>query len=172
MAQMTSERHGLIIEPVRIDELLVEILQDRVTLDPNDHIILDFSMLTDRPDSLLIQGNQNLLKAAISNILDNSCKFSMNKKVIVKLVPLNNVIKLAIKDQGIGIPENELANIMEPFFRASNARSFKGIGVGLSLSQKIIKLHGGTMKITSELMKGTEVNILFPNNDQHVYTSQ
>ncbi|MBR9998220.1 MAG: HAMP domain-containing protein [Cyclobacteriaceae bacterium] len=172
MAQMTSERQGLIIEPVRIDELLIEILQDRVSLDPYDNIILDFSKLTYRPDSLLIQGNQNLLKAAISNIFDNACKFSMNKKVSVKLVPLNNVIKLAIKDQGIGIPENELANITEPFFRASNARSFTGIGVGLALSQKIIKLHGGTMKITSELMKGTEVIISFPNTDQHVYSSQ
>jgi len=71
-------------------------------------------------------------------------------------------VLLFIKDQGIGIPENELAFIYDPFFRASNTRLFEGYGIGLPLARNIIKLHNGTLLVTSKAGNGTSVQINFP----------
>jgi signal transduction histidine kinase len=73
----------------------------------------------------------------------------------------NGYILLTISDKGIGIPENELNNLFQPFFRATNAFSYKGSGIGLSLADKIIKLHGGNIVFSTTTGKGTKVEIRF-----------
>ncbi len=111
--------------------------------------------------SYIINGNNNLLKIAINNLIDNALKFSYGKMVDIKLSIEDNHIILTIKDNGIGIPMNEQNNIFQPFYRASNTRSYKGSGVGLALSDKIIRLHNGSITINSETNEGTEVKVEF-----------
>ena len=63
---------------------------------------------------------------------------------------------------GMGIPEEEIARVYQPFYRASNTREFAGHGIGLSLSMRILRSYGAEITITSEVGKGTTVEIEFP----------
>jgi signal transduction histidine kinase len=74
-------------------------------------------------------------------------------------------ILLTIKDEGVGIPESELKNIYEPFFRASNAREIEGFGFGLPLAYRIIKMHSGEIRVLSQIDKGTLVKIKLSNKN-------
>jgi len=82
---------------------------------------------------------------------------------------LNICIKVI--DKGIGVPESELNNLFQPFFRASNTFHYKGSGVGLSLTEKIIKLHGGSIDFKSIAGKGTTVEVKFSTALNNSFTS-
>ena len=117
-------------------------------------------------NNLTTKANKYLLQIAIQNILDNACKYSNGKEVIITLSKQDDNIIITIKDQGIGIPENEILNIFQSFYRASNSREFKGNGIGLSLSMKIISLYGGKLNIQSILNSFTEVSIYLKNSQK------
>jgi signal transduction histidine kinase len=110
----------------------------------------------------VVEGNKNLLKTALLNLIDNACKFSSNNEVDIDLILEKDSIILQIKDKGIGIAEKELNKILTPFYRGNNAISIKGSGIGLSLSSKIIDLHHWILHINSELNQGTVVTIKIP----------
>jgi len=117
-------------------------------------------------NNLTTRANRYLLQIAIQNIIDNACKYSNGKEVIITLSKQDDNIIITIKDQGIGIPENEIQNIFQSFYRASNSREFKGNGIGLSLSMKIISLYGGKLNIQSILNSFTEVSIYLKNSQK------
>lgn len=117
---------------------------------------------------LIIQGNKSLLSIAFSNVLDNAGKFSGNQKVIIKIETTSKTVQITITDMGMGIPKDELKNIFEPFYRATNVRGVKGFGVGLPLTYRIVKLHSGQLQIDSDVEKGTVVKFSFPNQEQHI----
>jgi signal transduction histidine kinase len=117
--------------------------------------------LTDS-DNLLVSGDEPLIKAALSNIADNACKYSDNHSVDINLEHSGQQLELVFTDKGIGISEAELQKVFEPFYRASNALEYQGTGIGLQLVNQIIKTHKGTIRITSELGKGTQVSVSFP----------
>ncbi|MDL2245127.1 HAMP domain-containing histidine kinase [Parabacteroides sp. OttesenSCG-928-J18] len=112
------------------------------------------------PDSFAysVKANPHLLKIAIENILSNALKYSDTQPVEVRL----RVNELEIEDYGIGIPPDELGQIFQPFFRASNTRGFAGYGVGLALSLRVLQTYGAKISVYSELGKGTRVKIFFP----------
>lgn len=107
--------------------------------------------------AFVIEANPHLLKIAIGNILNNACKYSGEDPVEIRL----RGSILTITDTGIGIPEEELSRISQPFYRASNTREFAGHGIGLSLSMRILRTYGAEVKIVSEVEKGTTVEIEF-----------
>ena len=149
-------------ELVRIDEILLSAKEAIDATYPDNNIKFDFSRLPYQSDALVVKGSQSLLRVAFTNIIDNACKFSGNKEVSIAIYGNEKSIEISIKDQGLGIPEKDLKDITEPFYRADNARGYKGFGVGLPLTQKIIKLHGGQMIIQSKVAKGTQVVISLP----------
>jgi signal transduction histidine kinase len=149
-------------EELRLDELLIEVKGTIDMINPGNQVNLDFSRLPDNSESIKIQGNANLLKLAITNIVSNACKYSDNRDVTLALfVTMKNIVVI-VKDQGIGIPQNELQHVFEPFFRASNTSKYKGYGVGLPLSQTIVRLHKGKIVIETNPQLGTEISILLP----------
>ncbi|MBW9157437.1 sensor histidine kinase [Clostridium tagluense] len=105
--------------------------------------------------------DRNRLKQVLINILDNSFKFTPNGgNVIVRAnLEVENII-IKIIDTGCGIPKDELPRVKEKFFKGENANSKNGIG--LSICDEIIKLHGGELQINSVIDKGTEVCIIIP----------
>lgn len=161
IALASSDVSNIKMEYLRIDETLEESKNTVQTQMPESKMDLNFENLPFNSDDLLIWGNKSLLTIAFENLFENANKFSGNKPVSIKLVYAHNVIQIIISDSGIGIPENELSNVMQPLYRAENARSFSGSGIGLSLSQKIILLHSGTLNIETEQDKGTVVKVLF-----------
>jgi signal transduction histidine kinase len=160
IAQASSDINNIKMEYIRIDELLEEsknAVQNQMSESKMD---LYFENMPANSDDLLIKGNKNLLIIAFENLFENANKFSGNKNTRINLVYTPESINITISDSGIGIPEKDLKNIFQTFFRAENARSFSGSGVGLSLCQKIILLHNGNLSIKSELGKGTVVSVV------------
>lgn len=149
-------------EQVRIDELIWEIQGTVNQVHPESKIEIDFSQLPDDEDQITLKANKNLLKLAITNIVSNACKYSNNKTVTVTLESKQNMLSIAVKDQGIGIPQSDVQHIFEPFYRASNTADFKGYGVGLPLSLNIIRLHRGSIGISSKELIGTEIKVILP----------
>jgi signal transduction histidine kinase len=149
-------------EDIRLDELIWDVKSAVDLMNPENQIQIDFSNLPENFERINLNGNLNLLKLAVTNIVNNACKYSDNRVVNLALSVTRTNIVISVKDQGIGIPENELEHVFEPFFRASNTSSYKGYGVGLPLSLNIIRLHKGTISIQTAQESGTEINILLP----------
>ena len=149
-------------EEVRIDELLWEIKDAVYQVHPESKIELDLSELPEDEAAVTLKANKNLLKLALTNIVSNACKYSDFKPVNVKLESNGSLLSIAVNDKGIGIPQNDVQHIFEPFFRASNTSNFKGYGVGLPLSLNIIRLHRGSIGIKSQEGFGTEIKVILP----------
>ena len=103
-----------------------------------------------------------MLKIAFINVIDNACKFSNNKSVSITIDFAKDFIKVKFIDNGIGIPQQDLDKIFVPFFRSQDTGQKPGFGIGLSLVNKIIKMHNGTIDVSSEINIGTIVNIILP----------
>lgn len=113
--------------------------------------------------SIYITGDKNRLKQAFVNIIDNSFKY--NKKggfVKVSLRVDNKNVIITIVDNGCGISKHDLPKIREKFYKANN--SVRGSGIGLAVTDEIIKMHNGNMDISSIIGNGTTVTIILPRN--------
>lgn len=111
---------------------------------------------------LTLTGNKTLLKLALGNIIANGAKYSNQKNVAIGVEVLNDMVRILITDQGIGIPEREISKIFEPFFRASNTGAYEGYGVGLPLAMNIIRIHHGNIDVSSTEGMGTTVAVSLP----------
>lgn len=162
LAQTGYSNKQLNFDKVRMDQLLFDVRETILRIIPESRIHIDLSLLPESPEKLKVRGNEHLLHLAFSNLLINACKYSNNKDVNVSLGVSQTHIVVLIKDQGIGIPVNELPFIYDPFFRASNTGNFEGYGIGLPLTRNIIKIHGGELLVSSEKEKGTWVEVRLP----------
>ncbi|MGB5819660.1 MAG: HAMP domain-containing sensor histidine kinase [Saonia sp.] len=167
LAKTDFDSKGLVIDAVRLDQILIEIKQNLDVVNPKNRIKLNFDQLPDDERLLTLLGSETLIKVALSNILENACKFSGNKTVTLKVLTDAGHILLIITDEGIGIPADELKNIFEPFYRGSNARDLEGFGFGLPLAYRIIKLHSGEIRVSSQMGKGTIVKIKLPTQEKY-----
>ncbi|MEX1012342.1 MAG: ATP-binding protein [Waddliaceae bacterium] len=116
-------------------------------------------------DHYFINADPNLIEIAIGNLIDNAAKYSKEPaSITVTLSRKKQFIELNISDQGIGIPEKELQNIFQRFYTVDKAHSRKmgGSGLGLAIVESIIEKHAGTIKVKSEMGKGSTFTIRFP----------
>jgi len=112
---------------------------------------------------VLIVADELKIKQVIIILLDNAIKYSSGRiDIFLEKNDVNAIIR--VKDYGIGIPEEEIENIFERFYRVDKARSREtgGSGLGLHIAKKIIKLHKGEIKIRSKEEDGTEVELFLP----------
>jgi signal transduction histidine kinase len=150
------------MQPLRMDEMVLEVKAAVDELNPDNRIQLNFDLLPDDAQQLLVSGNQHLLRLALSNVMLNACKYSDNKEVEVLLRTKNKMVEVSVKDKGIGIPANEIKHVFDPFFRASNTGRYQGHGIGLPLSMHIIRHHKGKIEVHSSQGAGTTVVISLP----------
>jgi signal transduction histidine kinase len=162
IARASAEGPVRFSKKIRIDEILWQSQEEiaRFNSDYRINISIDNS-LTDS-DQMVVVGDENLLKVAVSNIIDNACKYSENHTVNIKFRHIEKNIEVVFEDSGIGISEADQEKIFEPFYRGSNTISISGTGIGLPLVNQIIKNHNGNVKLESQLNKGTIVTILLP----------
>ncbi|MFO8128675.1 MAG: PAS domain-containing sensor histidine kinase [Bacteroidales bacterium] len=117
----------------------------------------------DFPD-IEVKLDKELLKHIVNNLLINALKFSRkDTKVAFELKEKpGNIAWLCVRDQGIGIPEEELEHIFDSFYRGSNTSGIKGTGLGLSIVKRCVDLHKGGIDIQSKVDSGTEVIVTLP----------
>jgi signal transduction histidine kinase len=147
---------------LRLDQLLWDAKAELVKLHPEYSISIDVDSAIDDESTLNVNGDEQLLKAAIINVLDNGCKYSVNNRVSVLLKSHAGKTMLEFKDHGIGIPEEDLPHLFEPFYRGHNTENYKGNGIGLSLVYRIVKSHFGDIRIKSQVNQGTVLTIFLP----------
>lgn len=148
---------------VRIDEILLDARQKVQKENPDYQINIDYENEFDADEEISVMGNEYLLNVAFANLLENGGKFSKHPQMSVRLNFLDRKVVIMFIDNGIGISENDLKLIFTPFFRGNNKKFADGNGVGLSLTQKIILLHKGTISVSSEIDKGTIFTVALPH---------
>jgi len=109
-------------------------------------------------------GNRTLLIRAITNIIENSIKYSEGEKIDVRVFFKRENIYISIKDDGRGIPEDKAKEIFERFYRLDKGRSRKegGSGLGLAITKEIVERHRGSIYVNSEYKDGAEFIIKLP----------
>lgn len=162
LAQTGYDGKSQKFDKVRIDQLILDVKQTAESLNSDAKINFDFSLIPPSPEKLKVKGNEQLLHLAFCNIVLNACKYSDSLPVNVALASHDDHVIVIIKDQGIGIPEDELQYIYDPFFRASNTKGYEGYGIGLPLARNIIKMHEGQLLVNSVVNRGTTVQINLP----------
>lgn len=148
--------------PVSIIELLDECVSE-LFKNKKYKVVLNIEDLQDDENTMLIRGDQALLRSALMNVMDNACKFNTTPSCQVNLACNSEFIEITVIDQGLGINNDDLANIFESFYRSNNTRHIQGHGIGLSLVKKIVEYYKGKIIVSSEVGKGTIMSIFFPN---------
>ncbi|HUN07377.1 MAG TPA: ATP-binding protein [Aggregatilineales bacterium] len=116
------------------------------------------------PTGIQVTGDAVSLKRAFHEILSNAVRFSKQETSIQVRAELeDSTVKVEITDQGIGIPQDEQARIMTPFFRGSNINERGGLGLGLTLAHDVVKAHQGTLNVSSQERIGTTVTVSLPS---------
>jgi signal transduction histidine kinase len=150
---------------LRIDEILWQAREEIIKFnkDYRVNISLDDSLID--ASQMNITGDEYLLKVAVSNIMENACKYSADHSVEVTIKKYEKSVRVLFKDRGIGIPDSEQQKVFEPFFRGANAHTFSGSGIGLPLVKQIISIHNGNIELTSKIEKGTSILISIPSRN-------
>jgi signal transduction histidine kinase len=160
IARASDDPSQVPMAPVRLDELLLQAHELLLRRYPTSRIDLDL----DETGTTTVHGNEALLLSAMLNVLDNACKFSSNtgRPVTAKLARSLAHLSVLVTDEGPGLSEADLQQVFVPFFRSAAARAVPGHGIGLPLAARIMALHGGTVRVASELGKGTKVRLEWP----------
>ena len=122
--------------------------------------------------TLKISCHESLMYRALVNLLSNALKYTpRGGKVEVALNTYLNhkrgtgVMEISFKDSGIGIFEEDLERIFEPYYRGRNISMEEGKGIGLSFVKEVVEAHGGKVLVQSEPNKGSIFSVLLPINN-------
>jgi signal transduction histidine kinase len=168
LAQASSEITATNFVPIRIDDLLWQVRSEILARNSEFTVVIQIHEEIDDEDQLTVSGNMVLLKTAIANIIENGCKYSDNNKVLISLSKIPKHLVIHISDEGIGIPEQEIEMIFQPFYRSRTVKNKEGHGIGLSLAEKVITLHKGKLTVDSRVGIGTDFMIQLPLTKQSV----
>lgn len=114
-------------------------------------------------DDVKVYQDQDMLRNVLINLLSNAIKYSPEKSPIdIQSSIRDNFLHISIKDYGFGIPENEQKHIFTRFFRAHNASTIQGTGLGLNIVKRYLNLMGGDIHFESQENKGTTFFVRFP----------
>ena len=117
------------------------------------------------PPDFKIKVDAKKLKQILYNLLSNAVKFTPeNGKVEVKITKFENVIKILVKDNGIGIKDEDQEKVFVEFEQVDSSyeKEYEGTGLGLPLTKKLVEMHGGEIHLHSKPNEGTEVLITLP----------
>lgn len=162
VAQVDAGKVVLRKEPVNIDDLLGSIIRDDKSTFKDRGQKVKFEH---RRRNVTVNADPTKLRMAIENVIDNASKYSPpNTTVTVRLTTTAGKVRVAIKDEGVGIPKTDIKKIFDKFTRIENPLSTQvgGNGLGLYWVQKVIELHDGTIAATSVLGSGSTFTITLP----------
>lgn len=160
LAKLDAESNPLYLASCRVDELLLDCISLMQKSASGKNIIIK-PLFSDCVEANL---DSEKFRRAILNLIDNAVKFSENgKQIYISLSKSGTYFEIEIKDNGIGIRKDELPHIFKRFYRSNETRAkVSGSGIGLSLANEIVKIHGGVIIIESKLNIGTSALIRMP----------
>jgi len=161
LAYLDQNNMSLATSRIRIDEVLWDVRENIHSQNSAYKVDIHTVAMPDNEEDLYLLANLYLLKTALQNLIENACKFSDDKTATVSLICSKDELEIRIFDNGPGIAKGELENIFQPFYRTDSTSKIRGHGIGLSLCQKIITIHNGTIEVDSTLGQGTQMTVVF-----------
>jgi signal transduction histidine kinase/FixJ family two-component response regulator len=124
------------------------------------------------PADLTTYVDRDMWEKIVLNLLSNAFKHTFEGEIRVGVRPANSgeAVELYVEDTGTGIPPEELPRLFERFHRVQGAqsRTQEGTGIGLALVQELVRLHGGTISVESELGRGSQFTVAIPTGSAHL----
>jgi two-component system sensor histidine kinase ArlS len=148
---------------VRMDEILLRLTSEIKKINSQYEVDLYFGDFPEDEKDCVVFGNFELLYSAIRNIVENGCKYSLDKLSRVDISYANHHVYVRVTNTGNVIPLDEMEKIFQPFYRGTNITVKKGFGLGLALAQGITQLHKGRIDVQSDSSLGTVFTIDIPS---------
>ncbi len=148
-------------EMVELDHVLSAALDQNRVLAESRRVIL----ASGGDKGMRVWGDETMLITAVHNLILNAVQYSASSsRVGIGVTAADDVIEIAVTDQGVGIPEDELDRVFERFFRVDQARSRTtgGTGLGLSIVKHVVQNHGGDVRVWSQPGRGSTFTIRLP----------
>lgn len=146
-------------QPTQLDSLLLEVIkQYNMQLKKRD-----IKLHLEKFESIELEVNGQLISTIFSNLIDNAIKYSLDDtNIYISLYKEDDKVYFIIKDEGMGIAQDNVSKIMDRFYRVDESRNkkIKGFGLGLSIVRNSVELHDGTIDIQSEENIGTIISIV------------
>ena len=122
----------------------------------------NIQLIYDIPDQMCpVSGDRHRLKQVFLNIIDNAAKYGKSGgKIEIVLSRDSYTVRIDVRDWGVGIKEDELPFVKEKFYKGSSKQ--RGNGIGLAVTDEIVRMHGGTLNIASKYGEGTVVTVSLP----------
>ena len=147
-------------EPVLVGDIVVEVCRQRPPT--GSELILECRGM-ESLEGAFVFGNPDYLRQLLLILLDNAFKYSPAGGRVEVIGSLDEqMVSIAVADTGIGILPGDLPNIFDRFYRAENARSQSGVGLGLAIAQRIVEQHGGKIHVESEPGQGSRFTVTLP----------
>jgi len=155
MLYLERRTPGATIKDVNISELTEDILEDlrpsitHKKLRIKAHIEPNIMKKIDTKDYIKLAGN----------IIENAIKYSKKNTTITVGLRTGKSVELIVKDQGIGIPKQDIPHIGQRFYRSKNTGNIHGTGLGIAIVHKVLNVYGGTLTVDSTINKGTTITV-------------
>lgn len=164
LAKYDSDKNKLNISEVDLEQLIKNIIYNNESFALEKNIKIEYNL-----EKIKAHIDKEKISQVIVNLISNAvrytnCNCERLGKIIIRLYKEENLIKISVKDNGIGIPKKSLDYIFERFYRVdkSRCRNTGGTGVGLTICKSIIDLHKGNIDVKSEVNKGSEFIVSIP----------
>ena len=161
MSKIEAGRMKLDLESLDLSKTLAELLRVVAGRAHDKNLVLDADIATD----ISLMADRRATKQIIVNLLSNAVKFTPEGgRVVVRSRLTSDRVMLFIADNGIGIPQQSLTRLGRPFEQVESqlTKTYHGSGLGLAIARSLTQLHGGTMRLRSQIGKGTVVCISLP----------
>lgn|GEM_PF-3032809 len=162
ISYLDSENAAFQMQPANLAEIARNLVDEVKASDSMGHKAIEFSA---EPESVTVQGNATQLSRAIQGVLMNAVQYTSDEgQIQVRVSVADGLARVDIQDNGIGIHAKDLPHIFDHFYRSDSARPVKtgGAGVGLTISRKIIEMHGGQITVESQPGVGSTFHLLLP----------
>jgi PAS domain S-box-containing protein len=147
-------------EPFDPTALIRRVLTTVRSLAAKKHLRIETSL---PEDGAVLDADEVRIKQVLYNLLSNAIKFTEREKRIgVEAHAEERELRITVWDEGIGIPDNDLVKIFEPYAQSRAAHRGEGTGLGLAIVKRLVELHGGSISVESEVGKGSRFTVRLP----------
>ena len=166
-ARIEAGRTDASFEPTDLCELTTALVANFESAVQKAGLALDVQC---EPLSRPVFVDRSMWEKIVLNLVSNAFKFTFSGGITVVLKADGDRAQLLVRDTGVGIPPHELPRLFERFYRVAGqrSRSFEGSGIGLALIHELVKLHGGTIDVDSEVGSGTTFTVSVPFGSSHL----
>ncbi len=158
MSRLDSD-HRFAFESLNLNDVMSKIVARLHSPAQEKDLSLTVDLAANRP---VVQGDEEAFHDALLNVVENAIRYTETGGIAVRTYIQDAYVVVEVRDTGIGIAEADLPRIFQRFYRANKARTLRGVGLGLSITQKIVEAHRGRIEVESKLGEGTTCRVYLP----------